>query len=220
MPSMETSSTSRSSTSSEPPPSSAAAASASSCTVSSSAPALPFLVASAHCARCPPSPGQPAQSRACARCRRGPSAPCGGEAWQDAGVQRAGEPEAALPGVAPAPVAPAPVGMTWPSTRSPWRSRADPPLLGGMPRRLLRLSPRGAGLVSEWAAGGSIGLDPAERRFARRLLDAGLAHPVGFAPGDAGRRRRQVSVSSRRGTAPGRWPASSAPSGVSGSRGR
>lgn len=109
-------------------------------------------------------------------------------------MQRAGEPEAALPGVAPAPVAPAPVGMTLALDAVTVAIEGGSALLGGMPRRLLRLSPRGAGLVSEWAAGGSIGSDPAERRFARRLLDAGLAHPVGFAPGDAAAVADQVSV--------------------------
>ncbi|MGN6871263.1 MAG: mycofactocin biosynthesis glycosyltransferase MftF [Solirubrobacteraceae bacterium] len=50
-------------------------------------------------------------------------------------------------------------------------------LLGGSPLRALTLSPRGTGLVSAWLAGQPVGEDREERTLARRLLDAGLAHP-------------------------------------------
>ncbi len=50
-------------------------------------------------------------------------------------------------------------------------------VVGGSPFRVLTLSPRGARLVDGWLAGQPVGSDEAERRLARRLLDAGLAHP-------------------------------------------
>jgi mycofactocin glycosyltransferase len=50
-------------------------------------------------------------------------------------------------------------------------------LLGGSPLRALTLSPRGTALVGGWLAGRPVGDDPHERALARRLLDAGLAHP-------------------------------------------
>ena len=50
-------------------------------------------------------------------------------------------------------------------------------LLGGSPLRVLRLSARGATLVTAWLAGQPVGADESERALARRLLDAGLAHP-------------------------------------------
>jgi len=50
-------------------------------------------------------------------------------------------------------------------------------LLGGSPLRVLKLSARATGLVSGWLAGEPVGGEDAERRLARRLLDAGLAHP-------------------------------------------
>ena len=50
-------------------------------------------------------------------------------------------------------------------------------LLGGSPMRIVTLSAHGARLVGGWCAGESVGEDPAERLLARRLLDAGVAHP-------------------------------------------
>jgi mycofactocin system glycosyltransferase len=50
-------------------------------------------------------------------------------------------------------------------------------LLGGLPLRALTLSPRGTALVSGWLAGQPVGQDRTERALARRLVDAGLAHP-------------------------------------------
>ena len=50
-------------------------------------------------------------------------------------------------------------------------------LLGGSPMRSMKLSARGAALVAGWWAGEPVGEDPAERLLARRLVDAGVAHP-------------------------------------------
>jgi mycofactocin glycosyltransferase len=50
-------------------------------------------------------------------------------------------------------------------------------LLGGSPLRVLRLSAHATALVSAWLAGQPVGEGEAERTLARRLLDAGLAHP-------------------------------------------
>ena len=58
------------------------------------------------------------------------------------------------------------------------RSDGGRTLLGGSPLRLLRLSDAGARVVDDLAGGAPVGTDPARQRLARRLLDAGLAHPV------------------------------------------
>src|SRR6185437_5105218 len=50
-------------------------------------------------------------------------------------------------------------------------------LLGGSPLRVLRLSARATTLVSGWLGGQPVTDNVAERTLARRLLDAGLAHP-------------------------------------------
>ncbi|WP_051310338.1 MULTISPECIES: mycofactocin biosynthesis glycosyltransferase MftF [Thermocrispum] len=57
------------------------------------------------------------------------------------------------------------------------RFHGDRILLGGAPLRLLRLSPAGAGYLRGWLAGKPVGDDQGEQRLARRLIDAGLAHP-------------------------------------------
>lgn len=51
-------------------------------------------------------------------------------------------------------------------------------LIGGSPLRLLRLSPAGATAVGDWIGGATVGATPSRGRLARRLLDAGVAHPV------------------------------------------
>jgi mycofactocin glycosyltransferase len=69
--------------------------------------------------------------------------------------------------------------------------RADPSLewvtetlvSGGSPWRLVRLTDRGAALLSGWLRGDTVSSDPAASALARRLVDAGLVHP-------ASRRRR------------------------------
>ena len=63
-------------------------------------------------------------------------------------------------------------------------------LVGGDPPRLLRLSAAGGSVVRRWFAGEPVGEPPPERRLARRLLDAGIAHPeVGPVPDDLGAAR-------------------------------
>jgi mycofactocin system glycosyltransferase len=57
------------------------------------------------------------------------------------------------------------------------RYRAGRILLGGSPPRLLRLSTVAAARVDRWLAGEPVGPNPRDARLARRLLDAGLAHP-------------------------------------------
>jgi mycofactocin glycosyltransferase len=71
------------------------------------------------------------------------------------------------------------------------RLRADPGsrtlaggtvLTGGSPVRVLRLTPSGARHVAGWWSGTPVPDSPKARALARRLLDAGIAHPV---PGGA-----------------------------------
>jgi mycofactocin glycosyltransferase len=50
-------------------------------------------------------------------------------------------------------------------------------LVGGSPVRVLRLTPAGARAVAGWFSGVPVGDSPAARQLARRLLDAGIAHP-------------------------------------------
>jgi mycofactocin glycosyltransferase len=50
-------------------------------------------------------------------------------------------------------------------------------LVGGSPVRVLRLTPAGAREVAGWFSGTPVGDGVAARRLARRLLDAGIAHP-------------------------------------------
>jgi mycofactocin glycosyltransferase len=59
-------------------------------------------------------------------------------------------------------------------------------LVGGSPYRLLRLGPAGARHVAAWWAGEPVAGPPAVQALARRLLAAGMAHPVpGDGPGPA-----------------------------------
>ena len=50
-------------------------------------------------------------------------------------------------------------------------------LVGGSPVRVLRLTPAGARQVAAWFAGAPVPSGASARRLARRLLDAGIAHP-------------------------------------------
>ncbi|HMG40730.1 MAG TPA: mycofactocin biosynthesis glycosyltransferase MftF [Acidimicrobiales bacterium] len=50
-------------------------------------------------------------------------------------------------------------------------------LIGGFPLRIVRLSPAGRRLVDRWAGGAPVDQAGGAQRLARRLLDAGLAHP-------------------------------------------
>ena len=56
-------------------------------------------------------------------------------------------------------------------------------LVGGSPVRVLRLTPAGARQVTSWFAGMPVGQDVGGRSLARRLLDAGIAHPYFSFPG-------------------------------------
>ena len=65
-------------------------------------------------------------------------------------------------------------------------------LVGGQPIRVLRLRTAGAARVDGWAAGEPIGRAPGGRALARRLLDAGIAHPR--PPAGAGPAATDVTV--------------------------
>src|SRR5215467_11708486 len=95
------------------------------------------------------------------------------------------EPDPGAPGEALPCRSPVPAGM---------RLRPDPGLVilaggsvlaGGSPLRLLRLAPRGAALARGWWDGAPVPARPAAQALARRLVDAGLAHPdpAGGPPG-------------------------------------
>ncbi len=72
-----------------------------------------------------------------------------------------------------------PVPAGWRLTSDPDTGWLDPAtLVGGAPWRVLRLGERGARLVAAWYAGEPVGSGRDERLLARRLLDAGLAHPL------------------------------------------
>jgi mycofactocin system glycosyltransferase len=58
-------------------------------------------------------------------------------------------------------------------------------LTGGSPWRMLRISARADRLVDAWSVGVPVADRPAPRRFAARLVDAGLAHPRPGPAGDA-----------------------------------
>ena len=63
--------------------------------------------------------------------------------------------------------------------RTPGRgwSRRGTVLVGGSPVRVLRLTPAGARAVAGWFSGVPVAGSAAARTLARRLLDAGIAHP-------------------------------------------
>jgi mycofactocin glycosyltransferase len=73
------------------------------------------------------------------------------------------------------PSEPVPVGFRLrpdPATRL-----VDGVLVGGSPTRVLRLTASGARQVSGWIDGKPVGESPGARKLARKLLDAGIAHP-------------------------------------------
>ncbi|HUJ34212.1 MAG TPA: mycofactocin biosynthesis glycosyltransferase MftF [Solirubrobacteraceae bacterium] len=72
---------------------------------------------------------------------------------------------------------PVPAGWRLRPARGLRRRRGGKVLLGGSPTRLITLSPRGAALVDAWLAGQPVTEGRVERVLARRLLDAGFAHP-------------------------------------------
>jgi mycofactocin glycosyltransferase len=66
-------------------------------------------------------------------------------------------------------------------------------LVGGSPVRVLRLTPAGSRQVAAWLAGTPIADNANARALARRLLDAGIAHPD-FAPAAAHQHRDGAST--------------------------
>lgn len=72
---------------------------------------------------------------------------------------------------------PVPAGWRLRRAREVRTGRNGEVLLGGSPTRLVTLSRSGAQTVAAWWAGVPVGDDLGERLLARRLLDAGLAHP-------------------------------------------
>jgi mycofactocin system glycosyltransferase len=111
-------------------------------------------------------------------------------------VPATGRPEPAGPSTGmPAPGAATGMPAPGPATAG-MRLRPDPGLrsrdggtvlVGGSPYRLLRLGPAGARHVARWWAGEPVAGPPAVQALARRLLAAGLAHPVPAAgPGPDG----------------------------------
>ena len=64
------------------------------------------------------------------------------------------------------------------------RSDGGRTLLGGSPLRILRLSDAGARVLDELIDGTAVGASTARQQLARRLLDAGVAHPVPLAAPD------------------------------------
>ncbi|MEU3271547.1 mycofactocin biosynthesis glycosyltransferase MftF [Saccharomonospora sp. NPDC006951] len=56
--------------------------------------------------------------------------------------------------------------------------RKGPLLIGGSPLRLVRLGTGGAKVLDRWLAGEPLGPAATEQRLARRLVDAGLLHPI------------------------------------------
>jgi mycofactocin system glycosyltransferase len=80
--------------------------------------------------------------------------------------------------------APPTAGTPLPGTFGLWRDPATKTLgpgtvlMGGSPLRLLRLSARALALTSAWEHGAPVGARVAEQLLARRLVAAGLFHPL------------------------------------------
>ena len=77
-----------------------------------------------------------------------------------------------------------------------------PVLAGGSPVRVLRLTPAGARQVTAWFAGAPVPSGARARALARKLLDAGIAHPDFAVPG-ACRRAGGAAPNAARGGAGG-----------------
>jgi len=68
-------------------------------------------------------------------------------------------------------------------------------LVGGSPVRVLRLTPAGGRQVAGWLSGTPVSAGVAARRLARRLLDAGIAHPdFGEPPASPSPRATEVTI--------------------------
>ena len=84
---------------------------------------------------------------------------------------------AADPAAAAAVAAPAPAGLRLTPDPGTRLVAGGLVLVGGSPVRVLRLTPAGARQVRGWFSGTPVPGQEASRVLARRLLDAGLAHP-------------------------------------------
>jgi len=74
---------------------------------------------------------------------------------------------------------PAPAGLRLaPDAATRLLGDGTPVVTGGSPTRVLRLTAAGARQVRAWFSGTPVGDAAAARTLARRLLDAGIAHPV------------------------------------------
>jgi mycofactocin glycosyltransferase len=93
-----------------------------------------------------------------------------------AGFAAAASAAAAEPGAAPV-AAPAPAGLRLTPDPGARFVAGGLVLVGGSPVRVLRLTRAGAGQVRGWFSGAPLPASEASRLLARRLLDAGLAHP-------------------------------------------
>jgi mycofactocin glycosyltransferase len=97
--------------------------------------------------------------------------PGGAAGFADAAFAAAADPSAA-------PVAaPAPAGLRLTPDPGARFVAGGLVLVGGSPVRVLRLTPAGARQVKGWFSGTPLPASKASRVLARRLLDAGLAHP-------------------------------------------
>lgn len=73
--------------------------------------------------------------------------------------------------------APIPEGMRLRADRTlEWI--ADELIAGGSPWRLVRLTAQGSSAVSRWLDGEPVSADPSHGALARRLVDAGMLHPI------------------------------------------
>ncbi len=79
--------------------------------------------------------------------------------------------------VAPAPDVPAPVGLPVRLHPGVRRLRGGRGLLGGSPLRLMTLTEAGVRVIDGWRGTSLVGDRAADRRLARRLLDAGILVP-------------------------------------------
>jgi mycofactocin system glycosyltransferase len=84
-----------------------------------------------------------------------------------------------------------------------WRLQLDPAvrvvddgrtLIGGSPLRILRLSAAGASVLARLAEGEQLGESVARRNLARRLFDAGFAHPRPASEGERSPAPRDVTA--------------------------
>ncbi len=126
-----------------------------------------------------PAPAHPQQPHEPPQAHSQPQPPPEGSAQaappsgQPPGLRRRSE--QALPRAGQPPV---PAGLRLRRDPGLSSARGGTVLLGGFPYRLLRISPAAAAMVAGWWRGEPVPARLAARLLARRLLDAGMAHPV------------------------------------------